>query len=131
MSIYDQLTTEALLKAIQRTAIMVNSAEAKKEIPATKLSRAKSELGAMRNAVIPRLKAMNRLDARFFPVDCHVVYQVWQPPQNEDDWGPGSTIPPRNGIVTGHIIDQVIVKLEGEPHPILIEPVHLKIKFIR
>lgn len=131
MSIYDQLTTEALIKAIQRTSIMIATAESRKSIPSTKLNRARKDLATMRGEVVPRLKAMNRMDAKFFPLDCHVVYQPWQPAQDFDEWGPDATVPPRNGIVTGHIMDQVIVKLEGEKYPILIEPANLKIKFIR
>ena len=128
---YGQLTTEALVKAIQRTELMLRKHEAKKEIPSTKLNRIRKELAEMRAAVFYPLKELDRMDPQFFKVGYHVEFYVPPIPTDVDDWGPDTTIPPRAGVVTRYIEDKVVVQLEGDDYEVMIEPRYLKIKFIR
>jgi len=128
---YGQLTTDALVKAIQRTELMLQKHEAKKEILPTKLNRIRKELAEMRSAVFYPLKELNRMDPQFFKVGYHVEFYIPPPPTDVDDWGPDTTIKPRAGIVTRHNEYGVVVQLEGDDYEVQIKPEHLKIKFIR
>lgn len=130
-NLYGQLETSALVKAIQRTAIKLEEHETKKDIPSTKLARVRKELAEMRAAVFYPLKELDRMDPNFFEVGFHVEFHVWQPPQADDDWGPNTTTPPRDGVVTRHNEYGVVVQLKGDEYEVQIKPEHLKIKYIR
>jgi len=122
---YEPFKTETLVKAIQRGVIALADPETKKDV---KIQR---QVNEMRSVVIPRLTKMNRMDPLFFPEGVIVLFHKYQPPQDFDDWGPSTRIPDRNGIVTGHDGEHVIVRLEGEVEEMKIRPEDLKIKHIR
>lgn len=129
-NIYDQLETKMLIRAIQRTAILLLKHEKEKDIPSTKLSRVKKELSMMRMEIVPRLRALNRMDPLFFPKGCKVTYQPEAPP-NADEWAESVNISPQEGSVMYHLVGHVVVLLKGEFPPVMIKPQYLKIKFIR
>lgn len=122
---YSPFTTETLIRAIQRGVIALADPETKKDW------KILQQVREMRAEVIPRLLKMNRMDPKFFPVDVIVLYHRYQPPQAWDDWGPSTNIPDRNGIVTGHDNEHVLVRLEGEVDEEKIRPEDLKIQHIR
>lgn len=118
-------TTPTLIKAIQRSVVLLSTPEGKKE------NKIRQQLYEMRAEVIPRLLKMNRFDPLFFPVEVHVQYHKYQPPQAWDDWGPSVQVPDRFGVVTGHDGEHVLVRLEGEVNDTKIKPEDLKIIYIR
>lgn len=127
---YDQFSTDALIKGIQRTARFLVSKEAK-EMASGRIALMQKDLSGMRAAVIPRLQAEDRNSCKFFRIDTHVLYHKWQPPQADDDWSDQPVIPDKHGIVTGHVDGKVLVQFEGEEFSVICWPQDLKIKYIR
>lgn len=130
MSKYDVLTTDTLIKAVQRTARLLAS-EKIKEVSSGRRSLYEKDLREMRMAVIPKLKEEDRNTCWFFRTDTYVHYHKIQPPSAVDDWDTGPTIPDKHGIVTGHVDGKVLVQFEGEEYSTVCWPQDLKIKYIR
>lgn len=130
MSKYETLSTDTLLKAIQRGARFLASQEAKKA-PSGRRSLVEKDLSQMRMEIVPRLKAEDRSSCWFFRTDTHVLYHKYQPPQAADDWSDRALIPDKHGIVTGHVDGKVLVQFDGEEFSTICWPQDLKIKYIR
>lgn len=122
MNKYDQFTTEFLIKSIQEICLKMAESNWKKKASSTTLKRHALDLRDLRNAAILRLSKMDRSDPEFFPIDCLVLYTH---PYSQ------------KGPVTAKVLSRdgpkrkVVILLEGELDPILVEPEYLKIKFIR
>ena len=131
MSKYENFSTVALIRAIQRNAISIPALKGTKN-GSSKIADIEKSLYELRQEVIPRLRRLDRSDCSFFPIGTHVVYQQYQAPQAADDWNPRQEFPAYHGIVTAHTAEgKVHVQFEGLEYLAECEPKELKIKFIR
>lgn len=128
MNKYDSLSTDALIRAIQRVARQLDSNEVSKMASDRKATMQK-DLSEMRAAVIPRLQKENRNNAKFFRLDTHIRYHKIQVIAI-DDWDT-KPVPDRYGIVTGHVDGRVLVQFYGEGFSTLCWPQDLIIRYIR
>lgn len=131
MTKYENISTEGLVKAIQRAALQIPLLKGTKN-GSSKIADIEKSLYELRQEVIPRLRRLDRCHCSFFPVGSHVIYQQYQPPQGDDDWTERQTFPQYSGVVTAHTVEgKVHVRFEGLEYLGECEAKDLKLKFIR
>lgn len=131
MTKYENIPTEGLIKAIQRSALQIPLLKGTKN-GSNKIADLEKSLYELRQEVIPRLRRLDRSDCSFFPIGSYVIYQQYQPPQAPDDWSYRQTFPAYHGVVQKHTAEgKVHVQFEGLDYLAECEPVDLKLKYIR
>lgn len=128
---YQQVGTETLISVIQRGVILIEENKKSKKLSNTVLSNTRQEIFFMRQEVHPRLRKLDRMDSKFFPIGCHIVFTQPKPDEDLDDWSPVNNVPDRDGVVTRYQEEWVIVQLEGDDFEVMIKPQYLKIKWMR
>lgn len=130
-TIYDTIKTETLLKAVQRTALLMREKDFKKKNTQTKIQKIDHDLKEIRAALIPRLRKMDRNDPKFFPQGSYVQYtrRISSEEFANFDLIPEERI--KYGIVAGHHDSHVLVQFEGEGYFVRVDPPDLLLRFIR
>lgn len=131
MTKYDAVETRVLVIAIQKSARKLEDPEEKKKLSTTERENITVSLRGMRNAVIPRLMAMDRTLCSFFPMNSFVTHSKKPQEIAFDDFSEAATEPPKHGIVYGAKDDRLIVEFEGENFFTLMRPADLTLKYIR
>lgn len=128
---YDQISTLALIRAIQDIAVKLADKEAVKKTGQGRVNRMKTEINEMRRSVIPRLVKMDRSSPKFFPPGALVIYHQKAREPDLNDWTPRAVQPDKHGRVVELDTDKVLVQFEGERFFVRVDPLDLKIKHIR
>lgn len=131
MSKYEILTTEMLIRNIQRSALEIQKLKGTKNA-SVKIADIEKGLKDLRVEVIPRLLRLDRCSCLFFPVGSYVSFKQAQLPQHDEDWSRRIVFPTYNGIVTNHTPQgKVHVQFEGIEYLAECNPADLKLRFIR
>lgn len=116
------MPTDKFILTVQKCVIGLQEAEKNKEDHLRKWRDARRDLYPLRHILSKRLKKMNRLDPKFFPVGAFVEY------------GNETIAIKKKGIVTGYKylpFPKVLVHFEGDIPITEVEPEFLKLLFIR
>lgn len=117
---YQEFSTEALIKIVQRLHFELLDLRAQKRMTGKRARVIPGQLGEIKFELHKRLGGMDRTLSSFFPVGSHVGYH------GRDSFAP------QNAIVVEHISDnELVVKVEGEVMPVRTSPLSLKLLFIR
>jgi len=120
MNKYEAFGLEPLIRHIQEDEIRMKDPKYKKTLSTVTVSRRSIELREMKMSAMERLRKLDRRKPSYFPIGTIVLYKH-----------PDSFKEAVNAIVHGHRGNYVIIKQEGEIGLVEVEPIYLKIKFLR
>lgn len=113
------LSTDYMIRQLQEVTKKLEDPKIKEEWGPTKYKQVLNDSRSLRMDLVSRLRKMDRRRPDFFPKDSYVEYRH-----------PKSTTP-KNAVVTGRNETLVFIQIEGEEGELKVEPLHLKLRFIK